>query len=66
LDAETDTEVLSSAFLDAEVAQEAKMIAQQEETLSAQEKISESETTKFIEITNQKDEDDFGEAEALA
>jgi len=27
--------VLSSAFLDAEVAQEAKMIAQQEETLSA-------------------------------
>ena len=42
------------------------MIAQQEETLSAQEKISESETTKFIEITNQKDEDDFGEAEALA
>jgi len=33
LDAETGAEVLSSAFLDAEVAQEAKMIAQQEEVL---------------------------------
>ena len=58
--------MLSSAFLDAEVAQEVKIIAQQEAALRAQEIISESETNKFIEITNQKDEDDFESAEALA
>ena len=41
LDAETGTEILSSAFLEAESAQEAKMIAQQEESLNESEKISE-------------------------